>query len=188
MPRNCREDFLPKKSTALVAPVQQFFDAVGREKMMEALTLSPKKHHKDLLQALRENKDFPKACQKAEVSHTDLVDLYADYNVQLGRIRAAEHLPQVMEDVAIDAKSRMEMCPRCDGNGWVVKDEDRTTCPLCKGGLEIRVSGDDKARALLFEQQGLTGKKVPAVVLQQNFNSRSLDETVGFTQKLLTGK
>jgi len=47
------------------------------------------------------------------------MDLWRQYNRDLGRINMAKHLPQVMEDIAVDAVSREGACPRCDGEGQV---------------------------------------------------------------------
>ena len=83
--------------------------------------------------------------------------IHAFYTDQ-GRIRQAKHLPQIMEDDAINALSRMEMCDRCDGTGTVAeKGEDSvpTTCKKCNGKGEIKVPGDSNSINRIYKTAGL---------------------------------
>ena len=62
--------------------------------------------------------------------------------------------PAIMEDVALDARSRMETCKGCQGEGTV----NTRRCPQCEGEGLTRVPGDHQSRKLLFQTLGLIGK------------------------------
>ncbi len=128
---------------------------------------------------------FAAKCRQSRVTLTDLNNIWKDYNLQKGMIRMATHTPQVMEDVAVDAKSRIVACVKCQGLG-VIGEAGNQPCPDCFGEGKIRVAGDSESRKLMFETMGLAGKKGPMVAIQQNFGSgESLESLVGTAQKLL---
>jgi hypothetical protein len=87
----------------------------------------------------------------------DLIDLWFSYNMHLGLMRMADHLPKILIDLAEDSESRDGPCPVCDGFGFVAIDCVRYTCVECDGVSKVRVPGDAHARRLLFEIIGLIG-------------------------------
>jgi hypothetical protein len=184
----------------LPVPVEEFLEAAGKDEVLNALKWSDNAQMKALLGYLLQPRPlkFLSACMKAEVTLNQLQDLYSNYQRIAGVMRMSQHIPQVFEDVAIDAKSKMASCPRCDGYGVIEdlsaeKREDAPPptrrCPVCKGEKEVRVPGDKLARELVFESLEMTGKKGPSVAIQQNFGQpSSIEATIAMTQKLLVQK
>lgn len=76
-----------------------------------------------------------------------------------GFVRMAQHLPVVMEDVALDAMSHDLECSTCKGLGQVIKDEVAEACTKCAGKGTVRVLGDTDRLRLLFETFELIGKR-----------------------------
>ena len=189
---------MPKER--LPVPVEEFLEAAGKDEVLNALKWSDNAQMKALLGYLLQPRPlkFLSACMKAEVTLNQLQDLYSNYQRIAGVMRMSQHIPQVFEDVAIDAKSKMASCPRCDGYGEIEdlsaekrEGEDPPTrkCPTCKGAKEVRVPGDKLARELVFESLEMTGKKGPSVAIQQNFGQpSSIEATIAMTQKLLVQK
>src|SRR5262249_8808091 len=96
-------------------------------------------------------------CRRFGVSWTDLMGLWYSYNMHLGLMRMANHLPKILIDLAEDSESREGPCPVCDGFGYVAVDSIQSTCVACDGGGRVRVPGDAYARRQLFEILGLIG-------------------------------
>jgi hypothetical protein len=78
-----------------------------------------------------------------------------------GAIRQYQHLPDLMEQSAIDARSRMEPCRRCDETGAIFegKDDDKVSkvCPSCHGEKQVYIPGEVDRLKLVFETFGLIG-------------------------------
>ena len=112
-----------------------------------------------LLDPAYRHHSFGRLCERAGLSGREVVDLFRKYKIDEGIVRMSKHVPDVLEDTAIDAKSRMECCRRCDGLGSVplTEKEDRE-CPVCYGSGQVRLPGDKNARELLFRANELTGK------------------------------
>ena len=85
-----------------------------------------------------------------------------------GLMRAAQHLPEIIEQVAVDAKSRDVKCKACKGAGTVVRVvkgeegepdiEERDPCDKCDGKGTVYQLGDADRLKMIFETFGLTGK------------------------------
>lgn len=100
----------------------------------------------------------------------------------------------IVEDMAMDAMSRQDMCERCDGMSWVAappnlpvetpgyriiamqvnegKEEPvwGRTCPKCSGVGKVRVVGDEHSRDRVLEIAGVIQKgSKGAVQIVQNF-------------------
>lgn len=108
-----------------------------------------------------------------------------------GIIRQAQHLPELMEAAAIDAKSKWEECETCDGVGTVPDAEahkiacaeavkkgepmptvaPRMKCKNCKGEGQVYVMGDIDRLKLVFETYGLTGKASAAAMNVLNISN-----------------
>ena len=189
---------MPKER--LPVPVEEFLEAAGKDEVLNALKWSDNTQMKELLKYMLGSRPikFLTACEKSEVTLNQLIDLYSSYQRITGVMRMSQHIPQVFEDVAIDAKSKMSSCPRCDGYGVIEdasaehregKPAPTRKCPVCKGEKEVRVPGDKLARELVFESLEMTGKKGPSVAIQQNFGQpSSIEATIAMTQKLLVQK
>lgn len=152
-----------------------------------------------LYNPLSEGKPLAYLCEQAELSFEDLVDLCEKYHISMGRLAWAPHLPDVLTDVAVDAKSSINMCGKCYGTGrkHSVRVNQETggesvvqldlPCATCNATGHVRKSGDKQARLLLFEAWGLVGKaKGPLVAIQQNVTvGADQASKVTFAQKLL---
>jgi len=139
------------------------------------------------------NMTFAQMCRNHGITLADMDDVYRKGQIHLGMIRGSNHLPQVVEDVIVDAKSKQQYCMRCDGRGYI-KDEDgpensTRECPMCHGLKEIRVPGDNHARDLVYESYGLIGKRGPAVAIQiNNAVDAELGDLLSTSQKVLAGR
>jgi len=94
-----------------------------------------------------------KLCQRLGLSTLDLLELFRRHKLDMGIVEMSRRAPGIMEDVAEDAKSRMEACRKCHGTG-MVKDkntEEMSRCLHCSGEGQVRVSGDYRARKLFFQ-------------------------------------
>ena len=63
----------------------------------------------------------PMLARDAGVSFQDIVDALKDYTKAEGFVQLLVHLPQVMGDVAQDAKAQLICCERCDGKGEIAE-------------------------------------------------------------------
>jgi hypothetical protein len=78
-----------------------------------------------------------------------------------GLMRAAQHLPEIIEQVAVDAKSRDQACKVCNGTGMIestIGKKKSRECVVCEGRGTKYVLGDIDRLKLLFETFGLSGK------------------------------
>lgn len=144
--------------------LEAFLEDACQEKfdLLLAMMRDPEYRHKTLAQ-------MAKLCH---LSLHELQSLYIDGMRQLALLRLSTALPDIMEDVTVNAKDTMESCPRCDGLKIVPFKESTRACPTCKGSGEIRRIGDKHARDLVFQSAKLTGSRDgPMVAIQQNFIS-----------------
>jgi hypothetical protein len=143
--------------------IQLFFENVPPANFDEALQLSGNERFYRLHDALHDDayrRTSPGTlCRKFGISWADLMSLWWNHNVLIGRIRALDHLPDILEDIAVDALSPKVTCPRCDGIGHVTRQNGEAPCPQCVGAGKVRVPGDAHARRLFFEIIGLIGPR-----------------------------
>ena len=175
------------KSLKLKSPARKdtamrgVYESIGRDQMIETLHCSQDPRAQQLLETLLDpaygQHSFPKLCERANLSMTEVVDLFRRYKLAEGIIAMAKHAPDILADTAIDAKSTKAMCMTCQGAGKVVVDADgtRDTCSACAGEGSIRIPGHDKARELFYKTMGLTGKEGRPLLAQQ-FNISSTPE------------
>jgi hypothetical protein len=116
---------------------------------------------------------FATLVSKAHLTLQELQEVYSNGMRHIGLLRMASHLPDVMEDVANDAKNTMENCPRCDGYKVIPDGENGTrACTTCKGTGEVKRMGDKHARDLMFETAKLTKQSGgPTVQINQAFTT-----------------
>lgn len=178
--------------------------SVPRVEMEAALAAAPSEKAHALLERMLDpafrTHSLPKLAKDVGLRYTDVLKLIRDFRMDEGLLRMTGHLPQVMEDVAIDAKSRMVKCPACKGDGRIVLteqvedpqsekkrlivvpklDEEGAVvtehCYTCDGSGELRQTGDADARKLLFESLKLTGQRGPLVAQQFNLGAGSAVE------------
>jgi len=94
---------------------------------------------------------FGQLCSRAGLSAGDVTRLYCQRQALIGQILMAQHLPQIMEDVAISALNRDEPCSQCEGAGNL----NGTRCISCGGAGQVRVMGDIEAIRLVLKVHGL---------------------------------
>lgn len=167
------------KSLKLKSPARKdttmrgVYDTIGRDQMIETLTCSQDPRAAQLLETLLDpayqQHSFPKLCERANLSMTEVVDLFRRYKLAEGIIAMAKHAPEILNDTAIDAKSSEAMCMSCQGAGKVIVDEEGTevACSACAGEGSIRIPGHAKARELFYKTMGLTGKEGRPLLAQQ---------------------
>ena len=128
---------------------------------------------------------------QAEISLSSLADLYEKSQGMEGRMKMLKHVPEIFEDVAIDAKSSVVPCPYCDAGITHDKDGNERTCAQCYGEGALRRTGDSDARKTVFETLGFTGKKAPLIAIQNNTINPGVQsfftDLVNKTQKAIEG-
>ncbi len=170
----------PENSSNAIArrdPLMKRFEKnVPRDEVVEALS-----HHMEanprvnqLVQMLLDptyvNHAMGTLCSKVGLSLHEVMDYFRKTHMDVGLMRLYKHVPDVLEDVAEDAKRSIKTCWKCFGDGKVPKNkEESAECPECGGKGKLMVKGDDNARKLVFEAAGLTGKTGPLVAQQFNF-------------------
>ena len=107
-----------------------------------------------LLDPAYRNHTFAKVCGKVGLSQMDILDLFRRYKLDLGVIKMSRRAPKIMEDIAIDAQSRMEACKGCQGKGVI----NTRRCPQSEGEGVTRVPGDQRSSKSLVETVGLIKK------------------------------
>ena len=124
---------------------------------------------------------FRRLCRRANVSFSELQELYTNGMRHLALLKVSNAMPDLMVDILVDAQSTMETCPRCDGYGKVASlnsEEKARTCPTCKGKKEVRRMGDTESRKLVLEASRMIKESKPMVTLQQNFVSTDSLESI----------
>lgn len=102
------------------------------------------------LSPIYEKTAFTTLMEKLQITYHDLSTEYKALQTSVGMIRAADHIPDIMEQTAEDAKHRDIECVHCKGKGQTkVYDYKKI----------------DEARALLAENIGLQRESDPAVEL-----------------------
>src|SRR5215470_15559342 len=94
-------------------PARLFWNNIDREEFEYALTGNDK--YSTFLQALHNPNysrcSFATLLRKFNISLHEIHGLYTDHMRFLGLLRMSNQLPDVMEDVAEDAKSHFQVCP-----------------------------------------------------------------------------
>lgn len=122
------------------------------------------------------NKKLATMARECGLSYTELTDVIKKHRLAEGIVKMSQHVPQIMTDVATDALNTLDICGKCSGVGSIFdpinKGEDGgqipIACPQCKGTGEVKKSGDQGARKLVFDSFGLTGGRGPLIAVQNN--------------------
>lgn len=147
--------------------------AVGKRKKMEAeaqrttMALALRMSTDDRMRALaRDAVDpihrytaFTTLAEKLGLTYEDVAKEFTTIRKSEGLIRMAEHLPALMEETAVEAKSRDEKCRTCAGTGKITKDEMEIECARCDGVGTIHILGSVDRLKMVFDTFGLTGGK-----------------------------
>lgn len=170
-------------------PYRGFLEAIPREQLMDALGTATDQRFTLMLSCMMDpaykQNSLVNLAKKFNISMTDFLKHIRDYQQGEGLGRMMLHFPDVMEDAAIDAKAKLVLCKRCEGEG----SKDGKECGACDGSGRVRRPGDKEARRFVGEATGITGRKGPLVAQQFNIGGGdSLEDTVAITEKLLKGR
>lgn len=186
-----------KKELALVDGLARAIDRPELATILEGASVADPRIEKMfnmMFDPAHSNKKLATMARECGLSYTELTDVIKKHRLAEGIVRMSEHVPQILTDVAEDAKNKSEFCPKCQGIGTVVdprppaikKGEDVAdfmdkndpridesapipmTCPQCKGLGEVVKQGDQGARKLVFDSLGLTGGRGPLIAVQNN--------------------
>jgi hypothetical protein len=156
-------------------PMARFAETIDQEALSSFLDTSGNDRYETLMILMQDpayaGLKFATLCKKANVTLHEMQEIYANGMRQVALLRMSNALPDLMADVAEDARTRQETCPRCDGFGFIPYKEVTRECPMCHGKLTVRRVGDKQARELVFESAKMIRQSGPMVAIQQNFNS-----------------
>jgi len=183
---------LRPKQASRDLPMKTFIENVPRAEFEQALELSPDPRFRQLFDGMTDphlaRMSFAGLCKQFSITLNDIHDLWRNHQLHKALIRMSTYTPEILEDIAIDARSKMQGCTHCNGSRVVTDTEGAVwPCPVCRGAGEVRVPGDKNARVLTYEALGLMKRGGPLVAIQQNFGlDAGLEEILGATQKLIT--
>lgn len=143
--------------------LESFYKEVKMPDIKQALEVSNDPRYNMLLAAINNprfvNCSFAELCRKCRMSIQDVVEIWRNHLKTQGIVRMMGHMPDIMEDVAVDGKSRTVTCYMCQGigklEGQEVNKVKNPICPECHGDGIVRLKGDKDARMLAFETVGL---------------------------------
>jgi hypothetical protein len=116
---------------------------------------------------------LPQLCKEVGLTYPQVLKLITRHRLDQGILRMSAHVPQVLDDVGVDAKSKLVACPTCQGEKVIRTISPKTGCVVdekqcwcCDGTGKMRKVGDVDARKLMFETLQLTGRRGPLVAQQ----------------------
>lgn len=177
------------------AVLKDFYSSVKLPELKQALQLSNDPRYLTLLAMLNNPRfasfSFPELCRRSKMSLQDVVEVWRIHIRNQGIVKMMGHLPEIMEDVAIDSKSRIVLCNRCQGEGKLYGETlnrmEDPICPDCHGDGKVRLLGDKDARNLTFETVGLKktgGINVNVAQVNNPGGVPSLEEQVANVDKV----
>lgn len=116
-----------------------------------------------------------KVCAEVGIAYPDLVLMFREMVMKKGLLGMFGHIPNILEDAAIEAQSGIAPCPKCDG-AKVVSDKAGQTlvCPRCQGIGQVRTKADKDARNFVGEVAGMIGKSPLVQINQDNRRQTAL--------------
>jgi hypothetical protein len=155
---------------ALSRPMKRLSKQLDRLEMSMALETSTDERLLTLAVLLKSTCPLDVKCsparlaQQCGVNYKDIVTIYRDYKRSEAIVTAAQRLPKIVEDIALDAETREVCCAACAGKGYVMvrleKDVKKEDCIPCAGSGKVTQSGDPVARKQILEMMELAGKGV----------------------------
>jgi hypothetical protein len=136
----------------------------GREGLLEMALMSPDPRASDLVSLILDKGHrtwgTKKLAAKAGFKAPDIVDMYRNKKWLEATMVLHEELPAIMQGAAEDAKPQLLPCGECHGIGG--------DCWVCQGTGKFRKPGDKDKLNFVGEATGITGKKGPAVQINNN--------------------
>jgi hypothetical protein len=149
-----------KKSKSLLPPrkqplFRQIESGAGRENIADCLVATGNPRATRLLDMMLdpayEALSFGQLCSRAGLSGGEVLRLICQRQLAEGMIRACYHLPDIMENLALDAMGRNEPCATCCGEGIL----GTASCRRCGGSGSLRFPGDMRRIRLALEMFGI---------------------------------
>lgn len=188
--------------------------SIPRDELIAAMDSTPDERANQLLLRLLDpafrKHSLPKLAKDVGLTYPQVLHYITKYRLDQGLLQMSAHVPRVMEDVAIDSKSKEVTCPNCEGSKVIahteivddekgkkvvvqkLDDEGRPMwkkCLVCDGAGTIRQVGDADSRKLLFETLKLTGQRGPLVAIQNNTGGAgTMEDTMAQVRDVLDVK
>lgn len=153
-----------------------------RMAMALVLRLSPKQEMRELakmaLDPLEKQSSFARLAERQGLNFHMISQEFQAIQRSEGLMRAAQHLPELLEQTAEDAKSKWDDCPRCKGMGTTDTKDGVRECSECKGKGLVYVLGNAERLKMIFETFGLTGKQGGGVNVNLDLRNTAQPETM----------
>lgn len=129
-----------------------------RENVCLILAHSPNAQVKELVRKARDpayrQSSFAMLAERENLNYHDLAREFKEIQRSIGFVRAAGHLPDLMEQIMIDAKGGEVQCAKCKGTGKVKDD----TCWACMGKGTTYAMGDTDRLRMALDMFSLSSK------------------------------
>ncbi|HLZ39384.1 MAG TPA: zinc finger-like domain-containing protein [Candidatus Sulfotelmatobacter sp.] len=142
---------------------------------------------KDLADPRLLSKPVSVLLNKNKIGAARFLEVWRDHHCAEAVALISPELPPLFRDIVNDARSIETYCTVCDGTGQPRKGSTTIQCPRCKGHGTVMLPGDKESRRFLLEISGLTGKRGPQAVIQQNFTlpTGSVERTTAEVGRIL---
>jgi hypothetical protein len=118
---------------------------VPLENLLQALETIPDERIHRFVAAVhdpdRQSYSLSELCREIGIQPREIGEAWKAYQLNIGLARMFAHLPQVLDDTVVDARSNDVLCPECGGTGEIVneKTRKRTSCTVCVGVGKTRI-------------------------------------------------
>ncbi len=113
-----------------------------------------------------------KLAERVGLNLTQLIDVFRRHQLDVAIMTGCQHLPELVEDMALAARNKDRSCPRCDGlTATEFPGEEPTAtrvCPECDGKGKILKPGDKEARRDFLDVMGVRGSNATQLKPQIN--------------------
>ena len=170
--------------------VRNFWKGISQDEFVQALE-SSSSEKMGLLRNAMCDPDFHRyslvqLCRHVGANIIDLYEAWRSYQHSVGLIRALGHVPDILDDIAVDARAKDRVCPTCRGTG----QGEGGDCLTCDGQKIVRVSGDTDSRKIILEATGITGKGRGVNININNTIGKtdSMEDVINITGRILGDK
>ena len=113
-----------------------------------------------------------KLCERAGLKQLELLDVFRRHQLDVAIMTGCQHLPELMEDMALAARNKKRVCQRCDGLTVTEFPGGEPTaihvCPECDGKGKVLKPGDKDARRDFLDVMGVRGPNATQLKPQIN--------------------